>query len=245
MDGAGGRAVAWTPLSKRRRQPPAGWLAGCLVRWKKSLPLSAHGYIGASFTMDQQASQRWLETLKNEARTKSQWEHKYLTAEQKQREQEEQDAAYAELQAAAAVTRKKTLSERDAMELRLACFDDEAEASPSKRILPDHQAMRARVAAEVAASRQRSHRYTGDLSTDSMLKDIGPQLWTSMNPSYAPIKAESSQHRAHAYVKGQGWDDKVDKTFHLKQDDFMAHADKCLQLGELPFKSGGMKLSKS
>lgn len=36
----------------------------------------------------------------------------------------------------------------------------------------------------------------------------------------------------------------VDKTHHLKQDAFMNHAEKCLQLGEKPFVSGGMKAGK-
>ena len=52
-------------------------------------------------------------------------------------------------------------------------------------------------------------------------------------------------HHAHSYDTSKGWGDKVDKAFHLKQDAFMAHADKCLQLGEKPFVSGGMKLSKN
>ena len=75
-------------------------------------------------------------------------------------------------------------------------------------------------------------------------QDIGPGLWTSVNPQYAPLKPTSSQHRAHNYDKSKGWGDRVDKTHHLKQDAFMAHADKCLQLGEKPFVSGGMKLAK-
>ena len=78
-----------------------------------------------------------------------------------------------------------------------------------------------------------------------MLKDIGPGLWTSINPSYAPMKLASSMHRCHVYDKGKGWGDKVDKTHHLKQDEFMQHAEKSLQLGEKVFVSGGMKLSKS
>ena len=91
---------------------------------------------------------------------------------------------------------------------------------------------------------KRSHRYTGDLSIESMLKDIGPGLWISINPAYAPIKSSSSSHRVHFFDKKKGWAEKVDKTHHLKMDDFMAHADKCLQLGEKPFTSGGMKLGK-
>ena len=51
--------------------------------------------------------------------------------------------------------------------------------------------------------------------------------------------------KTHAYIKAKGWGEKVDKTVFLRQDALMAHADKCLQLGEKPFVSGGMKLSKS
>ena len=41
--------------------------------------------------MDTQASLRWLETMKREKNAKLQWEQKYLTAEELQRSQEEQD----------------------------------------------------------------------------------------------------------------------------------------------------------
>ena len=131
------------------------------------------------------------------------------------------------------------------MALRLRAFDDEdpeaAEAvKPHK--LPDYEVVRQRVAEEVSRTRLRSHRYTGDLSTASMLKDIGPALWISVNPNYAPFKLTSSQHSVHKWEEKKGWGEKVDKTHHLKMDTFMAHADKCLQLGEKPFLSGGMKL---
>jgi len=194
--------------------------------------------------MDQQSSQRWLETLKAEKRAKNKWEHKYLTAEQQQRERDEQDAAFSELGMGSSMQKTKRMSERDAMEARLRALDDE-ENVPQQRphTVPDISLLRQRVAAEVAATRARSHRFTGDLSTESMLKDIGPMLWTSVNPSYAPFKLSSSQHRIHRFDKTRGWGERVDKTHHLKMDDFMAHADKCLQLGEKPFTSGGMKLS--
>ena len=198
--------------------------------------------------MDQQSSARWLETLKAEVRATQKWEHKYLTAEQRQKEATEQEEAFASLGASDfAPKHQKRVSERDAMELRLRALDDEEndpDAQPPARVLPHSEVLRLRVAADVAATRQRSHRFTGDMSTESMLKDIGPGLWTSINPSYAPLKLASSQHKVHTYDRQKGWADKVDKTFHLKQDAFMAHADKCLQLGEKPFVSGGMKLGK-
>ena len=197
--------------------------------------------------MDQQSSARWLQTLKAENRTKQKWQHKYLTAEQQAREYEEEQEAIAALQASASTGgRGKRISERDAMELRLAALDNEdpSVAEPQPVPPPDYEIMRQRVAEEVSRTRPRSHRYTGDLSTESMLKDIGPGLWTSINPGYAPMKLSSSQHRTHAFDKTKGWGEKVDKTHHLKQDEFMQHAEKSLQLGEKVFVSGGMKLSK-
>ena len=171
--------------------------------------------------MDQQSSARWLETLRAEQRAKSQWEFKYLTEEQRMAEEAEQAAALSEL--GATKSSRRTLSERDAMELRLSALDSEENAPPPKeRVAPAYETLRARVAADVAAHRQRSHRFTGDLSTESMLKDIGPGLWTSINPQYAPLKLSSSQHRTHSYDKSKGWGSKVDKSFHLKQDAFMA-----------------------
>ena len=193
--------------------------------------------------MDQQSSQRWLETLNSEKRAKTKWESKYLTAEQQAREEAEQQEAFANLGA-----QKPTnphLSERDAMAMRLAVFDDEDEQAMAKpRVQPEYEILRERVRAEVKAGRQRSHRYTGDLSTESMLKDIGPGLWVSINPAYAPIKVTCTSHRVHKYDKDRAAD-KVDKTHHLKQDVFMKHAEKTLELGEKVFVSGGMKLSKS
>ena len=197
--------------------------------------------------MDQQSSARWLETLKAENRTKEAWQRKYMTAEQQEREAAEEAEAIAALKSQSQTGgRGKRISERDAMELRLAALDNEdpSVSDPGPTPLPDYEIMRLRVAEEVARTRPRSHRYTGDLSTESMLKDIGPGLWTSINPGYAPLKLASSQHRTHAYDKSKGWGDKVDKTHHLKMDDFMQHAEKSLQLGEKVFVSGGMKLSK-
>ena len=195
--------------------------------------------------MDQQSSARWLETLKAEVRAQQKWEHKYLTEEQRAKEAAEVQEAYASLSGSLMPQHTKRVSERDAMELRLKALDDEPDVDEDKpRVPPHYEVLRARVAAEVAATRPRSHRITGDLSTEGMLKDIGQGLWTSINPSYAPIKLSSSQHRTHVYDKTKGWGDRVDKAHHLKQDAFMAHADKCLQLGEKPFHSGGMKPTK-
>ena len=98
--------------------------------------------------MDQQSSQRWLETLNSEKRAKTKWESKYLTAEQQAREEAEQQEAFANLGA-----QKPTnphLSERDAMAMRLAVFDDEDEQAMAKpRVQPEYEILRERVRAEV------------------------------------------------------------------------------------------------
>jgi len=193
--------------------------------------------------MDQQSSARWLETLRREAKAKEKWQSKYLTEEMKEAAEAEQQEALRVL-AQSQTKPSRRITERDAMELRLASFEHEAPPPAAERVLPEYEVLRQRVAEQVAQTRQRSHRFTGDLSTGSMLKDIGPQLWTSINPGYAPMRLVSTNDKTHFYDKSKGWGDKVDKTHHLKQDAFMAHADKCLQLGEKPFVSGGMKAGK-
>merc|ERR1719217_178940 len=94
------------------------------------------------------------------------------------------------------------------------------------RPMSSYELARIRVRDQVAQSRPRSHRITQDLSTPSLLRDIGPGLWISINPGYT--------HANRSFFTS---------SHHAKQDAFMAHADKCLQLGEKPFLSGGMKLT--
>jgi len=182
---------------------------------------------------------RWTETLKAEKRCKAKWMEKYLTEEEQQRELEAEQAAQAELMASMPAARKGR-SERDCMELRLAGIEAAAgeEEQPPP---PSYELARRRVAEEVAATRQRSHRITGDLSTDSMLKDIGSGLWCSVNPGYTQFKLTSSMHSTHVYNKNKGWGERVDKAHHLKRDECTQFAEKSLQLGEKVFVSGGMK----
>ena len=59
----------------------------------------------------------------------------------------------------------------------------------------------------------------------------------------ARVWDDSRTRRRHVLLQREGWGEKVDKEHHLKMDGFMRHADKCLQLGEKPFVSGGMKAS--
>jgi len=202
---------------------------------------------------DQQTNARWLETLKRERRAKEKWQGKYLAPAELQAEEKQLRSDAAALNENIVGVGKNpnrphgTLSERDASELRLKAFADDGppQAEVAPRPVSSYEAARRKVSEEVSRSRPRSHRYTGDLSTASMLRDIGPSLYAGMNPSYAITKDHysSSSHTTHFFDTSKGWGEKVDKEHHMKLDVMLAHADKCLQLGEKPFKSGGMKLS--
>ena len=75
--------------------------------------------------------------------------------------------------------------------------------------------------------------------------------WARRRASRVARRQQRVHRRAarRAYIydpKADGaakWSADIDKTHNLKMDTFMKHADKCLQLGEKPFKSGGMKLA--
>lgn len=201
--------------------------------------------------MDQLTSARWQETLKREKRAKDKWQGKYLSVEEQKSMQEE-----AQTQAATLKENPRNpnmphgrLSERDASELRLAQFAEGPTAQEAPRPISSYEATRRKVEADVAASRMRSHLFTGDLSTASMLRDIGPGLWTSVNGAYSfggvgnRAHFASSSHSVHAFKSSEGWGERVDKEHHMKLDEMLQHADKCLQLGEKPFVSGGMKLT--
>ena len=133
--------------------------------------------------MDEQSSRRWLETINRERRSKDAWKEKYLTKEELERLREEQDAiSRAEAEKPQAPSK---LSEREGMLKRLAEYevDPAVEAAElASRPMTTYEAARQRVAAKVDASRPRSHRMTQDLSTPSLLRDVGPGLWISINP---------------------------------------------------------------
>mmetsp|Transcript_59065 Transcript_59065/g.128230 ORF Transcript_59065/g.128230 Transcript_59065/m.128230 type:complete len:205 (-) Transcript_59065:464-1078(-) len=200
--------------------------------------------------MDHMSSSIWVERLKQEKKQKALWEQKYLTEEEQQElKKREADDASALTFGGKGGRPNRRVSEREAMEMRLSNLKIQQEeaarleaASPPAAELNPVLAARERIRQQVEASRPRSHRLTGEKSFDAMLGDISPGLWTSLNPGYTHASRDqlrSSQQRMHTY--GAGADRSVDKTHHLRQDAFMAHADKCLQLGEKPFKSGGMK----
>ena len=183
---------------------------------------------------DQQSAARWLETLNREKRAKEKWQAKYLTAEEASTLKAEEKAQADAL--AAAPPELRRINEQDAMIKRLEMYaDDESAPAPAPPIA-SYELARQAVTKKVAETRMRSHRLTGDMTTDSLLKDIGPGMWTSVNPMYIPGMSkhyQATSHASHGYDPAKGWADRVDKTYHLKQDEFMAHADKCLQLGEL------------
>lgn len=138
--------------------------------------------------MDQQSSARWLETLKREKRAKEKWQGKYLTEEEHQQEIEEDRAMMSQISGNETRDKRRTLTERDAMELRLAALDDLPEQADEKPPLADYELARLRVAQDVAASRPRNHRFTGDMSSESMLRDLGAGLWCRWVPgSLAPL----------------------------------------------------------
>ena len=135
---------------------------------------------------DQETNARWLETLKREKRAKETWQRKYLTAEEKERTFEEEEAELAALKEnmSNAESRSKRMSERDACELRLAALNNEAKAAQeAPRPMSTYEAARRKVAEDVAATRPMSHRFSGDFSTRSLLHDIGPGMWASINSS--------------------------------------------------------------
>ncbi|KAL3927565.1 MAG: hypothetical protein SGPRY_002763 [Prymnesium sp.] len=197
--------------------------------------------------MNQQSTQIWLETLRRERRAKVLWQAKYLSAEEHQSILAEETTEAAALKENVRNPNKPhgRLSERDAGQLRLSSLDDglpPAEEVP--RPISRYEQARKKVAEEVAATIPRSHRFTGDLSTESMLRDIGPGLWSGVNPGYTPSQNLcSTSHATHIYDWTRGYDARVDKEHHLRLDPMLAHADKCLQLGEKPFVSGSMKLA--
>ena len=217
---------------------------------------------------DTQMMARWYEQVRREKRAKDKWQAKYLTEEQLELERQAEAAALSSWALAAKGTRR---SERDAMLMRLAAVEREAgeaadeEAAgeeggaatggvPQARRMTAHQVARERIRQEVAATRERNHRITHDLTTESLLNDLGPALWISFNAGYKHPGATpgtrtgvSTIQKTHIYdPKADGaakWSADIDKTHNLKMDTFMKHADKCLQLGEKPFKSGGMKIA--
>ena len=147
---------------------------------------------------DTQMTARWYEQVRREKRAKDKWQAKYLTEEQLELERQAEAAALSELRGR---PKHKKLSERDAMLMRLAAVEREAgeaadeEAAgeeggaatggvPQARRMTAHQVARERIRQEVAATRERNHRITHDLTTESLLNDLGPALWISFNAGY-------------------------------------------------------------
>jgi len=208
--------------------------------------------------MDHNSSCIWIERLKREQRAKQHWEAKWMSEEEQndaRQKEERAEHAYRNSGQYAGTGARRKISEREAMELRLRDLRAEAEAahaeraataSESRSSMPStvYAAAAERIRQQVAASRPRSHRITGDRSFNAMLGDLGPGLWVGVNPAYThstKSMLKSSAHQVHSFDPRLGWGAKVDKGYHLKQDAVMAHTKKCLQLGEKPFVSGGMR----
>lgn len=192
--------------------------------------------------MDTLVSAQWVENLRSETRSKEKWESKYLSADEKSAKDLELATHVERLRLKALEPVERVSSERDAGLRRLAALDDVPDV-PEERPVSSYLRMRQLVAEKVAAHRHRSHRITDNLTSEGMLEDMGQALWGKVNPGYTTSAQASSSHLAHAF--GQRCrEERPDKTHHLKLNEFMRHADKCLALGEKPFTAGGMKAPK-
>lgn len=211
--------------------------------------------------MDYRGSEIWKETLKRERRVKARWENKYLSPEELRQQSAAEDAANAFEPSAQGAAARQRMSEKEAMERRLSNLGRDLKSAPAGSTaldegglstlppssMPAYQIARQQLVEKVSEMRPRSHRLTQDKRLSALLADIGPGLWVSMNPGYVHASKSTrttSSHYAHGY--DDSW--KIDqngfgKKYHVRNSTFMSHAEKCLQLGEKPFKSGGMKLT--
>lgn len=193
--------------------------------------------------MDQEQSSRWLEALNQEKKSRQRWQQTYMTSEELEQMREDEATLMSQSSANRA---NRRINHQEAMEMRLANVSLEAEKDPAREVVSAYQKRRALIAEQVAAARPRSHHITKKTDTASLLQDIGPGLWVSVNPAYTHQTRQgmtSTQHLSHPFEPERGWGEYPDKAHHLKQDPMMAHANKVIQLGEKPFKSGGMKLN--
>ena len=129
------------------------------------------------------------EMYANEERSKDVWHkkysHRFFTEEEQAKHEQERATAAAEARRSyQPPERPKT--EKEATLLRLQAFEGEGHAPAAAPELLGYQKMRQKVAADVAMARPHSHRITNDLTTPSMLVDISPGLWSSVNPGGAP-----------------------------------------------------------
>lgn len=148
-------------------------------------------------------SAQWLETLKNERRAKEKWQSKYLSQEEQHAIREEELAEAAARKENTTTIARRRGPEMDTGRLQLGEGPDPNEEST--RVISAYEATRQRIAEEVSASRQRSHRITGDLSTENMLRDIGPGLWAGVNQSYSLYRNNvSTTHSAYTFDKVGG-----------------------------------------
>lgn len=125
----------------------------------------------------------WLETLTREKRAKEKWQAKYLSREEQTLAREEEQAEVAALKETMSSTQRR-LSEKDASALRLEALASEVDDEPlqeAARPVSSYELCRRKVAEDVAMRRTLSHRFSGDLTTPSLLRDISPGMWASIN----------------------------------------------------------------
>jgi len=206
--------------------------------------------------MDHRNSCIWAERVKRERRCKSNWESKFLTQYEQENSRAELEQEQGRLQQLKPIANKH-LSERDVSLLRLSNLKQETDQLPAAdshrrpASVPSSQqqylAMREAVRQQVSATRPRSHRLTQRKDINSLLADLGPGMWGGINPAYVHTNNATytaSSHLWHVYDQRRGWPaEPVRKEHNLRKDEFMGHCEKCLQLGDKPFKSGGMKLA--
>ena len=119
--------------------------------------------------MDFNSSARHLESLKREEHIKKRWQQKYLPPDQIPKEPTPSDG-----------------TGKGARGMVFPGHEIEPEAQPAtdsdgNPILPEHEKRRQAIRDEVASTRPISHRLTKNLTTENLLKDIGPSLWASVN----------------------------------------------------------------
>jgi len=194
-----------------------------------------------------EASSRLTEMINNEERCKDKWEAKYadrlLTSDQLEQLKASKAAAQKVAAEKAAVEENRSRkTEKQCSFNRLAAYDDEPLVVEQAKEELGYEKMRKQIAAEVARTRMYNSRMSGDLSTESMLADLGPGLCSSFAPGgYCPPGFRTANRDVHFYKTEQGWGEKVNKAHFNTVNEMSAFAEAALKLGEKPFKGGGMK----
>lgn len=207
-------------------------------------------------SMDHRQSQIWKETLQHEKRCKEKWQTSHLSADELDQHMTELNSMPHNLPPQPRIHATR-MGEEEACLRRLSNFGRPSQSAPAGdtfdgNSLPpvapaaSYLLARQRIIDQVTATRPRSHRLTKDKNLSALLGGIGPGLWLSMNPGYVHANERMRTTSSQAFHR---YDDKwkvpsndCGPKYHIFRHDFVEHADKALELGEKPFKSGGMKL---